>query len=87
MAKNEKTTSLLGLLAFIAIIIKAVSYILSHFGGGLGVIGFAADIILTVVSLIVAWKFAKTCSKFWKIIYLVIVILTIVGFVFGGLSL
>lgn len=86
-SKNQKNVSLLGLFAFVAIIIKAVSYILSYFNLGLGSLTFIADVTLTVVALVVAWNFAKTCSKNWRIVYFVILALVIAGFVFGGLSL
>ena len=85
--KSEKNVSLLGLFAFGAIIIKAISYILSYLGLGLGALTFIADVTLTVVSLVVAWSFAKNCTKPWRIVYFVILALVIAGFVFGGLSL
>lgn len=83
--KNNKNTknSILGLLAFIAIIIKSVGFILNKFGGNLGIISYIGDIILTIVALIVAWGFAKNCSKFFKIVYIVILILVIVSFILG----
>jgi len=88
MASNKKSnTSILGLFAFFAIIIKALAYVLSFFNGNLGILTFVADIIISAVALIAAWNFVKTCSIIWKIIYFVILILVIVGFVFGGLSL
>lgn len=87
MAKRGNTNNLLGFLAFIAVIIKAVAFILSYFNIGVGIFSFVADIILTGVALLVAWSFAKTCSKTWRIVYYVILILVIVGLVFGGLKL
>lgn len=84
---NTGTSNILGFLAFLAIIIKSVSFILSKLGGNLGLISFIADVILTIVALIVAWGFTKKCSKKWKIIYLIILILVIVGFVFGCTNL
>lgn len=85
--KSKSSVSMLGLLAFVAIIIKAIAYILSYVGGGLGILTFAADVTLTIISLIVAWSFAKNCSKVWKVIYFIILILVIIGFVFGVLRL
>ena len=88
MSKNKNSnTNILGLLAFFAIIIKALAYLLTYFNGNLGILTFAADIIISAVALIVAWKYAKNCKKFWRLVYLVVLILVIVGFVFGGLSL
>lgn len=88
MSDNRKnTTSVLGLLAFFAIIIKALAYLLTYINGNLGILTYIADIIISFVSLIVAWQFAKTCSKFWKLVYLIVLILVIIGFVFGGLNL
>lgn len=88
MAKKESKVSIFGLFAFFAIIIKAIDFILGYFfKGNLGILSFIADIIVSVVALVVAWGFAKKCSKFWKLLYLIILILLIVGFAFGGLSL
>lgn len=84
---NTGTSNILGFLAFLAIIIKSVSFILSKLGGNLGLISYIADVILTIVALIVAWGFTKKCSKIWKIVYLIILILVIVGFVFGCTNL
>lgn len=84
---NKNTTSILGLFAFFAIIVKGLAYILSYFNGSLGILTFIADVIISVVALIVAWQFVKSCSKTWKLIYLVVLILLIVGFIFGGLTL
>ena len=85
--KGADTTNLLGLLAFLAIIIKAAAYILGFLKIELGILVFVADLILTGIALIVAWSFAKTCNKNWRIVYFVILALVIVGFVLGGLSL
>ncbi len=88
MAKNEKNVSVFGLFAFFAIIVKAIDFILGYFfKGNLGILSFVADIIISIVALVVAWGFAKKCSKFWKLLYLIILILLIIGFLFGGLSL
>lgn len=88
MSKDKRNNvSLLGLLAFFAIIIKAAAYVLSFFNGNLGIITFVADIIVSAVALITAWNFAKRCSRFWRLIYLIVFVLVVVGFVFGGLSL
>lgn len=87
MAKKSKNINLLGLLAFAALIIKTVAFILSYFGVGLGVFTFLADVVVTGTVLLVAWNFARTCGKNWRTVYLVILILVIVGFVFGGLSI
>ena len=85
--KKSKNISILGLLAFFAIIIKALAYVLSFFNGNLGILTFIADIIISAVALIAAWSFAKSCSRFWKLVYLIVFILVIIGFIFGGLSL
>ena len=85
--KSSNTSNVLGLLAFLAIIVKALAYILSFLKIELGILVFAADLILTAVALIVAWSFAKTCNKNWRIVYFVILALVVVGFVLGGLSL
>lgn len=87
MKKNSSSnnnTSILGLLAFVAIIIKSVGFILNKFGGNLGIISYIGDVILAFIALIIAWGFAKKCSKFFKILYIVILILVIVSFVLGA---
>ena len=53
MSNNKKnTTSVLGLLAFFAIIIKALAYLLTYINGNLGILTYIADIIISFVSLI-----------------------------------
>lgn len=84
MKNNNGNSSILGLLAFIAIIIKSVSFILNKFDGNLGVISFIGDIIFAFVALIVAWGFAKKCSKFFKILYVIILVLVIVSYILGA---
>lgn len=87
MKKNNNSngsSSILGLLAFIAIIIKSASFILDKFDGNLGIISFIGDIILAFVALIVAWGFAKKSNKFFKILYIIILVLVIVSFILGA---
>lgn len=88
MAKKKSSSSsknLLGLLAFVAIIVKAISYYLGLFElNFLGTLTLVADIILTGTALLVAWSYAKTCGKSWRILYFVILILVLAGYVLGG---
>lgn len=83
--KKSNTNNVLGLLAFFAIIIKAVSYYLGLFNlNFLGTLVLIADIILTGTALLVAWSYAKTCGKSWRILYFIILALVLVGYVLGG---
>lgn len=85
--RSSNTNNVLGLLAFIAIVVKAVSYLLGLFElGFIGPLTFIADVILVAVALLVAWSYAKTCSKGWRIVYFVILALVIAGYILGGVN-
>lgn len=79
--KNLNSNEFLGFGAFAALIIKAACLILAYFEVSLGIFATIADIVISVVVLVVAWQFAKKCSKVWKIVYLVIAALTILAYV------
>ncbi len=83
MAKRTGTGNIAGLLAFLALIIKTVDYILKYFGGDLGILTFVADIILIAVALLVAWSYARTCKQWVRIVYIIILILVVLGLFFG----
>lgn len=80
--KNFDSKEILGFGAFAALIVKAACLILAKVGVTLGIFAIIADIILSLVVLVVAWQFAKKCDKVWKIVYLVVALLIILGFVF-----
>lgn len=83
MAKSSNK-GLVELLAFASLIISAVCFILGIFGIGSGMLNTIAYICLLIVVLWVAWNYACHLSKTWRIIYFIIAILAIVGFVFGN---
>lgn len=82
---NKDQTKLMSMLSFIALIltavIQAVVFIVGLFDENinLGPLSFIANIMLTVVVIWVAWQYAKGLSQFWKIVFLVVAILAILG--------
>lgn len=83
MSKDQ--TKLMSMLSFMALIltaaIQAVVFIVGLFDEqvNLGVLSFIANIMLTVVVIWVAWQYAKGLSKVWKIIFLIVAILALLG--------
>ncbi len=86
---KKSTNNLLGLLSFVAVILAAVVGVINLFNNlfntsiPTGIINIISTIFLYVVVLWCGWTYACRCKKFWRITYLVLVILVIVGFVFG----
>ena len=86
MGKDSKNNPL-GLLAFGAILISAaisVILLLNKFAGlniPTGVLQTISTIFLLIVVYVTAWSYARTLHTFWKIIYWVMLILTIAGIV------
>lgn len=86
---KKSSNNLLGLLAFAAVILAAVVGVINLFNKifttsiPTGTINLISTIFLHVVVLWCGWTYACRCKKFWRITYLVLVILVIVGFVFG----
>lgn len=87
MGKRKSNDNIIGVLAFFALLVAGVCAILNVIGIGGALFGFLGQIALTIVVLVEAWSYARTCSKTWRIIYYVLAILVIVGLVFGGISL
>ena len=79
--KNFDSKEILGFGAFAALIVKAACLILAYFKVSLGIFATIADIILSIVVLVVAWQFAKKCDKVWKIVYLVVALLIVLFYV------
>ncbi len=85
MAKKG-STGLLGMVAFIAIILNAVAWLLVSLdlGGNISAIMTAvASIALLLVVLYVAYDFAKKQTQLWRIIFYVLAILSIAAVLFG----
>lgn len=81
MSKNKFDSALIGLLAFIALIIYAVSTLISMVGGNLGFLGHIGTICLLLATFLAAWNFVENKANVWKIVYLVILVFAILGFI------
>lgn len=88
MAKKS-SGSVLSLLAFAAVFLAAAVGVINIFNNVFettiptGIINMVCSIFLHVVVLWCGWTYAVGCRKVWKYIYLALVIVIIVGFVFG----
>lgn len=78
-----KDKSTISLLAFIALIISGVIYLLSLLEVGSGILPLIKEGILLFVVLVSAWNFASRLSTTWKVVYAILAILVIVGFIFN----
>lgn len=82
---NKDQTKLMSTMAFVALILTAAIQVVVFVVGlfdesvNLGWLSFIANIMLTVVVIWVAWQFAKGLSKTWKIIFLIVAILAVLG--------
>ena len=91
MAKQGKTGGL-GMVAFIAIIVNAVCWLVIVLNNALNlgmnnripnVLSALASLALLIVVAIVAYDFAKHQDKGWRIVYWVIVIISLCAVLFG----
>lgn len=85
MAKKGKT-GVLGFLAFGAMILNAVAWLLRALditGDVTVVVDGLASISLVIVALVVAYDFAKRQTSVWRIIYWILAILTVCAILFG----
>lgn len=82
---DKDQAKLMSLMSFVALIltaaIQATVFIIGLFDGTieLGWLSFIANIMLTVVVVWVAWQYAKGLSQAWKIIFLIVAILALLG--------
>lgn len=86
MATRKGKTGLLGMIAFGAMILNAVSWICRSCGlegKPISIIDAVASLSLVIVALVVAFDFADKQTKTWRIIYWVLAILTIGAILFG----
>lgn len=81
MPKNVFDNKVIGLLAFIAIVVYGASTLISLVGGNLGFIGSLGTICLLLATFLAAWNFVQNKANVWKIIYLVSLIFAIVMFI------
>lgn len=85
MAKKGKT-GVLGFLAFGAMILNAIAWLLRTLditGDVTVVVDGLASISLVIVALVVAYDFAKRQTSIWRIIYWILAILTVCAILFG----
>jgi len=80
MSKNVFDNKIIGMLAFIAIVVYGASTLISLVGGNLGFLGSIGTICLLLATFLSAWNFVQNKANIWKIIYLVILIFAIVMF-------
>lgn len=80
MAQKKVDSVLIGLLAFIALIIYAVATLISLLGGNLGFLANVGTVCLLLATFLAAWNYVANKADIWKIIYLIILIFTIVMF-------
>lgn len=86
---KKSSGNLLGLLAFGAVIIAAAVGALTAINNifalsiPTGTLSMISNLFLIIVVLWCGWTYAAKCSKFWKTLYIALVILVIIGFVFG----
>lgn len=87
MAKKSDL-KLLGLVAFIAMILAATCWLLQALGvGDTGLLSLIATLGFLVVVLWVAWYYVKTQKDIWRLLYLIIFVLVIIAFVLGNRSI
>lgn len=94
MAKKGKTGSL-GLWAFIAIVLNAIAWLWQFIetafkfsvtisGHSLSsILSVIASLALSIIVLLVAYDFAERQSTFWRVIYWILAIATILAILFG----
>lgn len=89
---SKKSSNMLGLIAFIAMFINFVYWIISIINsrGWINISGrlidislFIATVFLTIVVLVVAYDWAKSQSKVWYILFWVFAIITVLAIVLG----
>ena len=84
---KESKNNFLGLLAFLAIVITAACLViettnkLASLNIPTGILPTIELVFLLVVVFATAWSYARTLHTFWKVLFWVILILTIAGFV------
>ena len=86
MSNNSKNNPL-GLLAFLALVLEAVCMtimLVNRFAGldiPTSILLTIANVFLLIVIFCVAWSYARTLHTCWKILFFVMLILTIAGLV------
>ncbi len=81
MKKNTLNT--LGLLSFTALILFAVSALLSQVGANMGFFRWVGEGLLLFTVLCLAYFYVRKLSKTWLIVYVVIAVLAALSFLWG----
>ena len=83
MKKDQ--TRLMSMLAFVALILSAI-VLFALFIAGLvdksfdpSIFQFISQLLLTVVVIWVGWQFANGLSTFWKVLFIVVAVVAILG--------
>lgn len=81
MKRNTQNT--LGLLSFAALVLFAVSALLSQLGANMGFFRWVGEGLLLFTVLCLAYFYVRKLEMVWKIIYIVIAVLVILSFLWG----
>ncbi|MBE6124406.1 MAG: hypothetical protein E7184_02540 [Erysipelotrichaceae bacterium] len=87
MAKRKSNTELVGILSFGALLVSGICKLLSLIGASLGLIATIGDALLLAAVLLAAYTYAMTLNKNWRIIYWIIAVVAIAGFVLTGFNI
>ena len=81
--KKRGNSNLLGMLAFGTLLLSGICYVLDLLDIGNGLLPKIAYALLLIVVLWTAWDFAKDLSQAWRVIFYILALLAITGFVLG----
>ena len=87
MAKRKSNSELVEILSFGALLISGICKLLSLIGASLGLIATIGDAVLLAAVLLAAYMFAVKQTKTWRIIYWIIAVVAIAGFVLTGFNI
>jgi hypothetical protein len=79
---KRSNIELLGLFAYVALVLYAISYLLSRFGANMSFFRYIGDGLLLLVVLSIAHDYASRLHLFWRVIYYVIMIVAILSYLF-----
>jgi len=84
---KKQNADLVGLLSFVGLILATLFYLFSVFDGRFLVLYNISYICLLIVVFYTAWEFVGKRHKVWCIVYYAIVLLMVLGFVFGSFDI
>lgn len=82
--KGYSKNSIIGFLCFGALVLSTICFILSACGISASIFTLIASIALIIAVVWGGWGFAKTLSKTWRIVYIVLAVIAVVASVFGS---